>query len=326
MTNHDSRPLRFGPHDVFPLALGCMGMSGMYGASDEDESVATIHAAIDRGVNLLDTGDFYGTGHNELLLGRALRGRRDRVLLSVKFGALRGPDGSFLGQDCRPAAIKNSLAHTLTRLGTDHVDLWQVHGFDPAVPFEETCTALRTAVDSGRTRYLGVSGVSGWQLATLAGPLQAAVPGSALVSVEAEYSLLERAPEQSVLPAAAVHGAGLLAWAALGRGVLTGKYRHGTPADSRGASPQFTRYVGRYRTERSARIVEAVVTAADGLGTSPLAVACAWVRDRTGVASVVIGARDRAQLLGSLAAEEITLPAEIRSALDDVSAGSGEPQ
>ena len=152
-----------------------------------------------------------------------------------------------------------------------------------------------------------MSGVNGWQLATLAAVAAAAEPGDAAgLACRAEYSLLDRAPEESVVPAAAVHGLGLLAWAPLGRGVLTGKYRHGTPADSRGASPHFTRYVGRHRTEHAARVVEAVATAADGLGTSPLAVACAWVRDRIGVsASVVVGARDRAQLLGSLAAEDI---------------------
>jgi aryl-alcohol dehydrogenase-like predicted oxidoreductase len=234
------------------------------------------------------------------------------VVLSTTTVGVGGGRGRLL------AALDGSL----NRLGTDHIDLWQVHGFDAAVPFEETCSALRTAVESGRARYAGVSGVNGWQLATLAGCVAATSPGTGLVSVEAEYSLLERCPEESVLPAAAAHGLGLLAWAVLGRGVLTGKYRHGTPADSRGASPQFTRYVGRYRTEQSARIVEAVATAAEGLGTSPLAVACAWARDRPAVSSVVIGARDRAQLLGSLAAEQITLPAEIRSALDDVSSGA----
>ena len=205
-----------------------------------------------------------------------------------------------------------ALDASLARLGTDHVDLWQVHGFDAGAR-EETCSALAAAVDSGRARYVGVSGVNGWQLATLAAEVRRLSPGTAVISVENEYSLLERGPEESVLPAAAVHGVGLLAWAPLGRGVLTGKYRHGTPADSRGASPHFTRYVGHHRTEHGARVVEAVATAAEGLGTSPLAVACAWVRDRPGVAAVVIGARDRAQLVGSLAAESLVLPDEIRA-------------
>src|SRR5262245_45945423 len=129
--------IKLGPHDVSPLALGCMGMSSFYGASDEDECIATIHAALERGVNLLDTGDFYGTGANEMLIGRAIRGRRDKVLLSVKFGVMRGPDGSFLGQDGRPNAVKNSLAYTLTRLGTDHVDIYRPSRLDPAVPIED---------------------------------------------------------------------------------------------------------------------------------------------------------------------------------------------
>ncbi len=283
--------------------------------TDADAAAAQLEAFVGAGGTLIDTANIYGDGEAESILGTLVPDvvSRSSVVLSTTTVGVGGGRGSLL------AALDGSLS----RLGTDHVDLWQVHGFDAAVPFEETCTALRTAVQSGRTRYIGVSGVNGWQLATVAGFLRGTAPGTPLVSVESEYSLLERGPEHSVLPAAAVHGLGLLAWAALGRGVLTGKYRHGTPADSRGASPHFTRYVGRYRTEHGARIVEAVATAADGLGTSPLAVACAWVRDRPAVSSVVIGARDRAQLLGSLAAEEITLPAEIRGALDDVSTGSG---
>ena len=192
-----------------------------------------------------------------------------------------------------------------------------MHGFDSSLPFEETCGALTAAVDSGRARYIGLSGYAGWQLATMATWLR--VAGCPVVATEAEYSLVERSAEESLLPAAAVHGIGLLAWAPLGRGVLTGKYRHGTPADSRGASPHFSRYVSRHLRPDAGRIVEAVVTAAEGLGTSPLAVAAAWVRERRGVAAAIVGARDNAQLLGSLAALEVTLPAEIRSALEDVS-------
>ncbi len=294
---------------VSRLALGTMTWGR---DTDAEAAAAQLEAFVGAGGTLIDTANIYGDGDAETILGTLVPdvvSRASVVLATTTVGA-GGGRGSLL----------DALDGSLTRLGTDHVDLWQVHGFDPGVPFEETCAALRTAVDSGRTRYIGVSGVNGWQLATLAAFLRSASPGAGLVSAESEYSLLERGPEHSVLPAAGAHGLGLLAWAALGRGVLTGKYRHGTPADSRGASPQFTRYVGRYRTEHSARIVEAVATAADGLGTSPLAVACAWVRDRPAVSSVVIGARDRAQLLGSLAAEEITLPAEIRGALDDVSA------
>jgi len=236
---------------------------------------------------------------------------RSSVVLSTTSVGAGGGRGRLLA----------TLDASLARLGTDHVDLWQVHGFDPAVPFEETCSALSAAISSGRTRYVAVSGMTGWQVATMAAWLRAGGPATPLVGVQAEYSLLDRSSEDTVVPCAAVHGLGFLAWAPLGRGVLTGKYRHGTPADSRGASPHFARYVGRFRTEQGARVVEAVVTAAEGLGTTPLSVACAWVLGRSGVTSVVVGARDRAQLVASLGAEQVVLPPEIRSALDDVSAG-----
>jgi len=300
--------------EVSRLALGTMTWGRDTGA---DDAAAQLEAFVAAGGTLIDTANIYGDGDAESILGTLVPDvvPRSSVVLSCTTVGTGGGRGRLL----------SALDLSLGRLGTDHVDLWQIHGFDSSVPFEETCSALRTAVDSGRASYVGVSGMVGWQLATLAGVLRggASMP---LVSVESEYSLLERSPEESVLPAAAALGIGLLAWAALGRGVLTGKYRHGTPADSRGASPHFTRYVGRYRTEQSARIVEAVATAADGLGTSPLAVACAWVRDRPGVSSVVIGARDRAQLLGSLAAEAISLPAEILAALDDVSSGPSQAE
>ena len=300
--------------EVSRLALGTMTWGRDTGA---DDAAAQLEAFVAAGGTLIDTANIYGDGDAESILGTLVPDvvPRSSVVLSCTTVGTGGGRGRLL----------SALDLSLGRLGTDHVDLWQIHGFDSSVPFEETCSALRTAVDSGRASYVGVSGMVGWQLATLAGVLRggASMP---LVSVESEYSLLERSPEESVLPAAAALGIGLLAWAALGRGVLTGKYRHGTPADSRGASPHFTRYVGRYRTDQSARIVEAVATAADGLGTSPLAVACAWVRDRPGVSSVVIGARDRAQLLGSLAAEAISLPAEILAALDDVSSGPSQAE
>jgi len=310
----DSRRVGRSGLEVSRLALGTMTWGRDTGA---DDAAAQLEAFVAAGGTLIDTANIYGDGDAESILGTLVPDvvPRSSVVLSCTTVGTGGGRGRLL----------SALDLSLGRLGTDHVDLWQIHGFDSSVPFEETCSALRTAVDSGRASYVGVSGMVGWQLATLAGVLRggASMP---LVSVESEYSLLERSPEESVLPAAAALGIGLLAWAALGRGVLTGKYRHGTPADSRGASPHFTRYVGRYRTEQSARIVEAVATAADGLGTSPLAVACAWVRDRPGVSSVVIGARDRAQLLGSLAAEAISLPAEILAALDDVSSGPSQAE
>lgn len=293
---------------VSRLALGTMTWGR---DTDADEAAAQLEAFAAAGGTLVDTANIYGDGDAESILGGLIPDvvpRRDLVLSVTTVGVS--------GRGRLLAALDESLA----RLGTDAVDLWLVHGFDAAVPYEETCSALAAAVDSGRAAYVGVSGHTGWQLATHAACLKTV--GQPLVAVESEYSLLTRAVEESILPAAEAHQMGLFAWAPLGRGVLTGKYRTGTPADSRGASPHFERYVAHHRTEAAARIVEAVVTAADGLGTSPLAVAAAWVRDRPGVASAVVGARDAAQLTGSLASEAVTLPAEIRAALDDVSAAA----
>ena len=277
--------------------------------TDADEAAAQLEAFVGAGGTLIDTANIYADGEAEAIIGTLVPDvvPRSSVVLATTTVGVGGGRGRLLA----------ALDASLQRLGTDHVDLWQVHGFDTSVPLEETCSALRTAVESGRAHYVGVSGFAGWQMATVATFMKD--HGQAIVSAEAEYSLVERSPEESLLPAAAHHGVGVLAWAPLGRGVLTGKYRHGTPADSRGASPQFTRYVARHRNEVSGRIVEAVATAAEGLGTSPLAVACAWVRDRTGVASAIVGARDAAQLLGSLSTSDMVLPAEITAALTDVS-------
>lgn len=291
---------------VSRLALGTMTWGR---DTDADDAAAQLEAFVAAGGTLIDTANIYGDGDAESIIGTLVPDvipRGDVVLSTTTVGA-GGGRGRLL------AVLDASLG----RLGTDHVDLWQVHGFDGAVPFEETCSALETAVSSGRTRYIGVSGQSGWQLATTATWLRSR--GLPLVSVQAEYSLLDRSAEDSVLPAARVHGVGLLGWAPLGRGVLTGKYRHGTPADSRGASPHFARYVSRHRSAAAGRVVEAVMTAAEGLGTSPLAVACAWVQGRPGVSAAVVGARDAAQLLGTLSADELLLPDEIAHALDDVS-------
>lgn len=293
---------------VSRLGLGTMSWGR---DTDADDAAGQLEAFVEAGGTLVDTSNVYGDGDAESIIGTLVPDviPRDRVRLATTTVGVGTGRGALLG----------ALDASLRRLGTDRVDLWQVHGFDPTMPVEETCSALQTAVTSGRADYVGVSGHAGWQAATIATWMRA--QGVPLASVETEYSLLERSPEPDLLPAAELHRLGVLAWAPLGRGVLTGKYRHGTPADSRGASPHYSRYVGLRRTELAARIVEAVATAADGLGTSPLAVACAWVRDRPGVTSAVIGARDPAQLLGSLAAEEVALPDSIRAALDDVSSG-----
>lgn len=277
--------------------------------TDADDAAAQLEAFVQAGGTLIDTANIYGDGDAEAIIGTLIPDVVPRSAVQLAVTTV-GPSGR--------GPLLAALDSSLRRLGADAVDLWLVHGFDADVPYAETCSALQVAVDSGRAAYAGLSGHSGWELATLAAARHAA--GASLVAAETEYSLLARDAEQEILPAAALHGMGVLAWAPLGRGVLTGKYRHGTPADSRAASPHFERYIAQHRTEAAARIVEAVATAAEGLGTSPLAVALAWVRDRPGVASAVVGARTPAQLLGVLAAEEITLPEEIRRALDDVSA------
>src|SRR3954470_5542969 len=218
MTTQDLTSLRqigsSGP-TVFPLSLGCMGMSGMYGPADENESIATIHAALEHGVTLLDTGDFYGMGHNELLIGRALKDRRDQALLSVKFGALRGPDGSWLGFDARPAAVKNFLAYNLTRLGVDHIDVYRPSRLDPAVPIEETVGAIADLVQAGYVRAIGLSEV---------GPetIRRAQAVHPISDLQIEYSLISRGPEAAIFPLLAELRIGVTAYGVLSRGLLSG--------------------------------------------------------------------------------------------------------
>jgi aryl-alcohol dehydrogenase-like predicted oxidoreductase len=206
----------------------------------------------------------------------------------------------------------------LDRLDTDFVDLWLAHTWSDDVPLEETLSALEAAVSSGRARYAGISNYRGWQSARAATLAEARSAGL-LVAHQVEYSLLARGAEDEVVPAAGALGLGVMAWSPLGRGVLTGKYRHGTPADSRAASPHFASFVERYLGDGSRRVVDAVVTAADGLGCSPAEIALAWVRDRPGVVAPVVGARTAAQLRGTLTSEEVQLPPQIRLALDEVS-------
>jgi len=294
--------------------------------TDADDAAAQLKTFRDAGGTLLDTADVYADGEAESVIG-ALVGRlvpREELVIATKAG-LR--PGMARRRDGSRGHLLRALDTSLQRLGTDHVDLWQVHGYDPDTPIEETLSAIDTAVSTGRARYAGVSNFSGWQTARAA-TWQAAWPGRApLVSTQVEYSLLERGIEREVVPACASLGIGILPWSPLGRGVLTGKYRTGVPADSRAASPHFERFVAPYLDDRCAGIVEAVATAAGGLGVSPLEVALAWVRDRPGVVAPVLGARTVGQLLGALQTEEIVLPREIRAALDDVSAPtSGYPE
>ncbi|MFJ5234741.1 aldo/keto reductase [Kitasatospora sp. NPDC088391] len=288
--------------------------------TDEQEAAEQLKAFVDAGGNLVDTADVYADGGAEYLLSRLTDGLvpRAELVIASKAGSLPGtrrPDASR-------GHLLTALDASLRRLGTDHVDLWQVHAYDPATPAEETLHALDLAVSSGRARYAGVCHYSGWQLAKAAAH-QRVSPGSApLASVQLEYSLLQRGIEREALPAAVDAGVGLLACSPLGRGVLTGKYRHGVPPESRGASPHphLAGSVQPYLGETSRRIVDALATAADGLASTPLKVALAWVRDRPGVSAALLGARTAAQLQSALSVEALTLPGEIRAALDDVSA------
>jgi aryl-alcohol dehydrogenase-like predicted oxidoreductase len=304
------------------LRVSRLGLGTMTWGRDTDEHEAAdqLEAFLDAGGTLLDTAAAYADGESERVLGGligALVPRAD-VVLATKAGISRRTGERVV--DTSRRALLADLDASLSRLGVDHVDLWQVHTWSDGAPLEETLSALDAAWASGRARYVGVSNYSGWQTAKAA-VHQSAVQGRAPVaSTQMEYSLLQRGVEREVLPAALDLGLGLLPWSPLGRGVLTGKYRHGTPADSRAASPHFGPFVGGYLDERGRRVVDAVVTAADGLGVAPLEVALTWVRDRPGVVAPIVGARTAAQLRGSLGAEDITLPAEIRAALDDVSA------
>jgi aryl-alcohol dehydrogenase-like predicted oxidoreductase len=287
--------------------------------TDEHEAKDQLVEFLDAGGTLVDTAAGYADGESEKVIGALLGSvvsRRD-VVLATKSGVTRRTGDRVV--DVSRRQLLADLDESLLRLGVDAVDLWQLHSWDEAVPLEESLSALDEACASGRVRYAGVSNYTGWQTARAA-TWQQSWPGRAqIVSTQVEYSLLQRGVEREVIPAAATLGLGVLPWSPLGRGVLTGKYRTGTPADSRGASPHFGRFVETYLDDRSRRVVDAVLTAADGLGVSPVDVALAWVRDRPGVVAPIVGARTAAQLRGSLTSEAVTLPVEIRDALDDVS-------
>lgn len=299
---------------VSRLALGTMTWGRDTGA---DDAAAQLRSYLDAGGNLLDTADVYGDGEAQPLVGALLAtlDQRDQVIIAAKAG-LRGGGRR---RDTSRGHLLRSLDNALRELRTDYLDLWQVHCYDPGTPLEETLAALDHAVNSGKARYVGVSNYAGWQTAQAAS-WQLAWPGRApLAATQVEYSLLERGVEREVLPACAALGLGVLPWSPLGRGVLTGKYRDGRPADSRGASAHFASFVAPYLEPRCSSIVEAVLMAAGGLGVAPLQVALSWVRDRPGVTAPILGARTVGQLEGALAAERITLPAEINQALTDVS-------
>jgi aryl-alcohol dehydrogenase-like predicted oxidoreductase len=303
---------------VSRLGLGTL----MWGRdTDEHEARDQLIAFAEAGGTLLDTAAGYGDGASETLIATLIGDvvARDEVVIATKAGISRRTGQRVV--NASRGHLLTTLDESLRRLGVDHVDLWQVHTWVDDTPLEETLTALDIAVTSGRASYVGISNYAGWQTAQAA-TWQRAVPGRATIaSTQVEYSLLNRDAEDEVLPAARALGLGVLPWSPLGRGVLTAKYRHGIPSDSRAASPHFASFVDSYLTERTAGIVEAVCRAAEGLGWTPSQVALAWVRDRPGVTAPILGARTAVQLREALIVEELTLPGEIIAALDDVSAG-----
>ncbi len=266
----------------------------MYGASDDTESVATIHTALDEGVTLLDTGDFYGQGHNELLIGRALSGLREKPLLSVKFGALRGPDGSWLGVDARPAAVKNFVAYSLNRLRVDHIDVYRPARLDPNVPIEDTIGAIAELVRAGYVRYIGLSEVG-------AATIRRAHATHPISDLQIEYSLISRGPEREIFPVLEELGIGVTAYGVLSRGLLSGSKP--LQGDFRAMLPRFS---GENRAKND-RLVEALAALAAEKGVSSSQLAIAWVLAKGPDIVPVMGARTRKQLSESLAAAALTL-------------------
>jgi aryl-alcohol dehydrogenase-like predicted oxidoreductase len=288
---HLTRLGKTGPA-VFPISLGCMGMSRIYGASDDDESVATIRAAIERGVTLLDTGDFYGMGHNELLVRRAIEGQRDKVQLSVKFGAQRGPDGGWLGFDARPAAVKTAAAYSLQRLGVEVIDVYRPARLDPGVPIEETIGAIADLVKAGYVRHIGLSEV-GVQT------IRRACAVHPIVDLQIEYSLVTRGPEASIFPALAELGLSATLYGVFSRGLLTGSKPTG-----RG---DYRQYLPRFSGDAVAKndaVVARVKAFASERGLTLAQLTLAWVLAKQPTLVPVVGARTRKQLddaLGALA-------------------------
>jgi aryl-alcohol dehydrogenase-like predicted oxidoreductase len=288
--------------------------------TDTHEAADQARAYIEAGGNFLDSASHYGDGDSERVIGGLIGTlfRREDVVIATKAGVAY--QGGTLKTDASRTSLMASLDRSLTRLATDHVDLWQIQVWDTNTPLEDTLSALDWAYTSGRARYVGVSNFSGWQSARAITLQEANTAKAPVATLQNEFSLLNRTGEADVLQCSSALNRGFIAWSPLGRGALTGKYRSGIPADSRAATPHFAAFIEPYLDERSRRIVEAVSVAAQGLGYSPLEVALAWVRDFPGVTSAVVGARTGAQLRGILASEEITLPDVVRTALDEISA------
>ena len=299
---------RSGP-EVSALGLGCMGMSpGVYGPADEAESIATIRTGLDAGINFLDTGDFYGMGHNEMLIRRALEGvPRDRVIISVKFGSLRDPAGMFVGNDSRPAAVKNFLAYTLRRLGTDYVDIYRPARLDPTVPIEDTIGAIADMIRAGYIRHVGLSEVG-------AETIRRAHAVHPIADLQIEYSLMSRGIEKAILPTTRELGIGITAYGVLSRGLLSGRL---PPAGNKGdlrivRMPRFQQG----NVEQNLRLVEALRQIGNEKGASPAQLALAWVRSRGDDILPVMGARRRDQLKESLDALDLKLSAADLARID----------
>jgi aryl-alcohol dehydrogenase-like predicted oxidoreductase len=287
--------------------------------TDTHEAADQARAYIEAGGNFLDSASHYGAGDSERVIGGLIGTlfRREDVVISTKAGI--SYEAGLLNTDTSRTSLMSSLDQSLARLGTDHVDLWQVQIWDEKVPVEDSLSALDWAYTTGRARYVGISNFNGWQSARAISLQEANSAKAPIVSLQNEFSLLARNAEVDALDCAINLNRGFIAWSPLGRGALTGKYRNGIPADSRAATPHFAPFIEPYFAEKPRRIVEAVSVAAQGLGYAPLEVALAWVRDFPGVTSAVVGARTGAQMRGILTSEEIVLPAVVRTALDDIS-------
>lgn len=294
---------------VSRLALGTMTWGR---DTDIHEARDQFNHYISAGGNLIDTADVYGDGVSEDIVGEFAREHPD-LLISTKAGSVR----TARKRDASRGHLLNSLDASLRRLRRTHIDIWHLHAWDNLTPLEETLSALDIAVSSGKVRYVAVSNYSGAQLARTA-TLQQHKPAN-IIAAQMEYSLLERGIEREVIPAATTAGVGILAWSPLGRGVLTGKYRHATPADSRAATSHFTQFVAPYLADKHRTVTDAVCVAAEGLGVTPMDVALSWLTSRPQVSSAIVGARTAAQLRAILNGKDATIPPEILRALDDVS-------
>lgn len=309
----NTRTLGTSGPQVSALGLGCMGMSALYGEADRAESIATVHAALEAGVTLLDTGDFYAMGHNEMLIGEALRtapaARREQALLSVKFGALRSPDGQWAGYDGRPAAVKNFAAYSLQRLGVDHIDVYRIARLDPDVPIEETVGAIAELIEQGYVRHVGLSEVG-------AETIRRAAATTPIADLQIEYSLISRGIEDRILPVTRELGISVTAYGVLSRGLISGHFtrdRQLAASDFRAHSPRFQGD----NLQHNLNLVEALRKIAEQKGVSVAQIAIAWVLSRGDDIVPLVGARTRERLTESLGALDVTLDTADLAAIEE---------